>query len=116
MDAEFMALLRPYLRYPGDQTISGESRLRDLGLDSVPAIELLFAVEDANDVVIPDERLTDAHLRDRRLAVVGDRGAASVNAVRSSMDGSISQPAADAVRDRRRRLDGCLDDLEVSPA
>jgi acyl carrier protein len=60
MNAEFVALLRPYLKYAGDQRISEKSRLRDLGLDSMRAIELLFAVEEAYGVVIPDERLTDA--------------------------------------------------------
>jgi acyl carrier protein len=60
VNPEFVALLRPYLKYAGDRDISGESRLRDLGLDSRLAIELLFAVEDAYGVVIPDERLTDA--------------------------------------------------------
>lgn len=60
MNAEFVALLRPYLKYAGDQEISADAKLRDLGLDSLRAIELLFAVEDAFDVVIPDEQLTDA--------------------------------------------------------
>lgn len=60
MNAEFVSLLRPFLRYAGDREISAESRLRDLGLDSAHAIELLFAVEDAYGVVIPDERLVDA--------------------------------------------------------
>ena len=60
MNTEFVALLRPYLKYAGDQEITAESRLRDLGLDSMRAIELLFAVEDTYGVVIPDERLVDA--------------------------------------------------------
>jgi acyl carrier protein len=60
VNAEFVALLRPYLKYAGDQEICTDSRLRDLGLDSMRAIELLFAVEDTFGVVIPDERLTEA--------------------------------------------------------
>jgi acyl carrier protein len=60
MNTEFAALLRPHLKYVGDQEISPESRLRDMGLDSMHAIELLFAVEEAYGIVIPDERLTDA--------------------------------------------------------
>jgi acyl carrier protein len=60
MDAEFVAVLRPFLRYSGDQEITHESRLRDLGLDSMRQIELLFAVEDAFEVTIPDEKLVDS--------------------------------------------------------
>jgi acyl carrier protein len=57
MDAEFVAVLRPFLRYSGDQEITQHSRLRELGLDSMRQIELLFAVEDAFGVTIPDEKL-----------------------------------------------------------
>lgn len=60
MNAEFAALLRPYLKYVAEQEISGESRLRDLGLDSMRAIELLLALEDAYGVIIPDEQLNEA--------------------------------------------------------
>ena len=59
MDAEFVAVLRPYLKYAGGQEIAADSRLRDLGLDSMRAIELLFAIEDTFGVSIPDEQLTD---------------------------------------------------------
>jgi acyl carrier protein len=60
VNAEFTALLRPYLKYAGNQEISGDASLRDLGLDSMRAIEVLFAVEDAFGIMIPDEKLTDA--------------------------------------------------------
>jgi acyl carrier protein len=60
VNADFVTLLRPYLKYAGSQEITAEARLRDLGLDSMRAIELLFAVEDAYGVVIPDEKLVDA--------------------------------------------------------
>jgi acyl carrier protein len=60
VNAEFSALLRRYLKYAGDQEIADDTPLRDLGLDSMRAIELLFAVEDTYGVAIPDERLTDA--------------------------------------------------------
>ena len=59
MDAQFVTLLRPFLKYAGDQEITPDSRLRDLGLDSMRAIELLFAFEDAYDVVVPDEKLVE---------------------------------------------------------
>ncbi|AHH99585.1 hypothetical protein GCM10010174_18390 [Kutzneria viridogrisea] len=59
MDANFPAVLQPFLKYAGGQEITGESRLRDLGLDSMQSIQLLFAVEDAYHVSLPDELLTD---------------------------------------------------------
>ena len=59
MDAEFVALVRPFLKFAGDQELTPASRLRDLGLDSMRAIELLFALEDAYDVVVPDEKLVE---------------------------------------------------------
>lgn len=59
MDANFVALLRSHLKYAGDAPITAGSSLRDLGLDSMRSIELLFAVEDTYGVAIPDERLTD---------------------------------------------------------
>jgi acyl carrier protein len=59
LDAHFLALLRSHLKYAGDAPLTGQSCLRDLGLDSMRSIELLFAVEDTYGVAIPDERLTD---------------------------------------------------------
>lgn len=60
MDAEFAVMLRPFLKYAGDQELTETSRLRDLGLDSMQAIELLFAVEDNYGVMIPDDKLVDS--------------------------------------------------------
>jgi acyl carrier protein len=60
VDTEFPTMLRPFLRYAGDGPITADSSLRDLGLDSMRAIELLFAVEDAYEVSLPDEVLDDA--------------------------------------------------------
>lgn len=60
MNADFVDLLRSHLKYAGDAPINGQSSLRDMGLDSMRSIELLFAVEDAYGVVIPDNRLTDS--------------------------------------------------------
>ena len=59
MDAHFVSLLRPFLPYGRDQEITAQSRLRDLGLTSMHEIELLFALEDAYEVQVPDEMLTD---------------------------------------------------------
>lgn len=60
MDTDFPSTLRPFLKYVGSAPITAESSLRDLGLDSMQAIELLFAVEDAYQVSLPDEVLDDA--------------------------------------------------------
>ena len=60
MDQKFLELLRPFLRFAADQTLTCESRLRDLGLDSMQAIELMFAIEDTYAVILPDDKLTDA--------------------------------------------------------
>lgn len=60
MDADFVAMLRPFLKYSAGQEITEHSRLRDLGLDSMREIELLFAVEDAYGVIIPDDKLVDS--------------------------------------------------------
>jgi acyl carrier protein len=60
VNAEFSAMLRPFLKYADHQEITAHTRLRDLGLDSMREIELLFAVEDTFGVVIPDDKLVDA--------------------------------------------------------
>ena len=60
MNAEFVALLRPYLKYAGERELGPESCLRDLGLDSMRAIELLLAIEDRYELLVPDELLTEA--------------------------------------------------------
>jgi acyl carrier protein len=60
MDPDFALMLRPFLKYAGDQEFTEESRLRDLGLDSMQAIELLFAIEDSYGVMLPDDKLVDS--------------------------------------------------------
>jgi acyl carrier protein len=59
VDARFSAMLRPFLKYAGAGDLTPESSLRDLGLDSMQAIELLFAIEDTYLVTLPDELLND---------------------------------------------------------
>lgn len=59
LDAGFAELLSRHLRYLGSAPLTGDARLRDLGLDSMQAINLLFAIEDAYGVSIPDELLID---------------------------------------------------------
>jgi acyl carrier protein len=60
VDANFVQVLQPFLKYAEDEEITGASRLRDLGLDSMRAIQLLFAVEDTYGMSLPDELLTDS--------------------------------------------------------
>ncbi|MFJ9824218.1 phosphopantetheine-binding protein [Streptomyces sp. NPDC101160] len=59
MNPEFEGMLRPFLKYVGEQELTAESRLRELGLDSMQEIELLFAIEDTFGVQLPDELLTE---------------------------------------------------------
>ena len=60
MDPRFTELLTPFLKFLGDRQITGDSSLRELGLDSMQAIELLFAIEDTFAVTLPDEDMNDA--------------------------------------------------------
>ncbi|MFC8008535.1 phosphopantetheine-binding protein [Streptomyces olivaceus] len=60
MDTAFTDILRPFLKFAGDSELTAQSRLRELGLDSMQAIQLLFAIEDNCDVSLPDELLSDA--------------------------------------------------------
>lgn len=59
MSPDFIVLLRPFLRYADGRQITPDAVLRDLGLDSMREIELLFAIEDTYGVTMPDEVLTD---------------------------------------------------------
>ena len=59
MTPGFTMMLRPFLKYAGEAEITAETRLRDLGLDSMQAIELLFAIEDGFGVTLPDDKLVD---------------------------------------------------------
>jgi acyl carrier protein len=74
-------MLRPYLKYAGAIDIVADSALRDLGLDSMRAIELLFAIEDTYGVVMPDEYLND----------VAFKTAGSLWAAIESLDPSVGQ-------------------------
>ncbi|MEV1063142.1 acyl carrier protein [Streptomyces sp. NPDC050263] len=59
MDARSTEMLTPFLPFLGDQAITPDTRLRELGLDSMQAIELMFALEDTFGVQLPDEALTE---------------------------------------------------------
>lgn len=60
LDNAFTTMLRPFLKYAGQRELNPASRLRDLGLDSMQAIELLFCIEDEFGVTLPDDKLVDA--------------------------------------------------------
>ena len=60
MNAEFTELLRPFLKFAGPDEITEDARLRDLGLDSMREIELLFAIEETFGVAVPDDKLVDS--------------------------------------------------------
>ncbi|MGW1591919.1 acyl carrier protein [Streptomyces sp. NPDC002386] len=62
MDQAFVDTLRPHLRYlAAEQELRAEDRLRDLGLNSMQAIDLVFDLEDNCGVTLPDDQLTDAN-------------------------------------------------------
>ena len=60
MDKRFTDVLRPFLPLLGDTEPTEQSNLRDLGLDSMQAVNLLFAIEDELGVSLPDEDLNEA--------------------------------------------------------
>jgi acyl carrier protein len=60
MDERFVELLRPYVPLLGDSPLTEETRLRDLGLDSMQSVNLLFGIEDEFDITFPDEDLNEA--------------------------------------------------------
>jgi acyl carrier protein len=55
----FLEVLRPFLKYAAGRPVLPGDSLRDLGLDSMREIELLFAIEDTYGITLPDELLTD---------------------------------------------------------
>ncbi len=59
MDTRFIEMLKPFLPFLDGREIGDDTPLRDLGLDSMQAIELMFAIEDVFGVELPDEALTE---------------------------------------------------------
>ncbi|GAB3677976.1 phosphopantetheine-binding protein [Saccharopolyspora tripterygii] len=59
MESRFITLLTPFLKFAGDREITEDSDLREWGLDSMQAIELLFAIEDCYGIALPDDELND---------------------------------------------------------
>ncbi|MET9831679.1 acyl carrier protein [Streptomyces sp. NPDC006385] len=60
MDARFTEMLKPFLPFLGEEPITADTPLRELGLDSMQAIELMFTLEDTFGVQLPDDALTEA--------------------------------------------------------
>jgi acyl carrier protein len=59
VDARFTAMLQPFLPHLNGRPVTPNLPLRRYGLDSMQAIELMFAVEDTFGVELTDELLTD---------------------------------------------------------
>lgn len=59
MDERYTKLIRSYLPLLGDAPLTEDTRLRDYGLDSMQAVNLLFAIEDDLGVSMPDEYLNE---------------------------------------------------------
>jgi acyl carrier protein len=59
LDPDFEKVLRCRLAYlPADAPLSPDVPLKSLGLDSMQAVELIFDIEDALGVALPDEAMT----------------------------------------------------------
>ena len=63
LPVEFLDVLRPFLRFAGPEPIGADADLRRLGLDSMQAIEVLFALEDEFCVSLADDLMTDETFR-----------------------------------------------------
>ncbi|MGP2436203.1 phosphopantetheine-binding protein [Streptomyces sp. JW3] len=59
MDPRFTEMLAPFLKHLGGRELTEDSRLHELGLDSMKSIELLFAIEDTFGLSLPDKDLND---------------------------------------------------------
>ncbi|MEV4878667.1 phosphopantetheine-binding protein [Streptomyces cyaneofuscatus] len=59
MDPRFTEALTPFLKFLNGQEIDPQAPLRGYGLDSMQAIELLFALEDTFEVTFPDDAMND---------------------------------------------------------
>jgi acyl carrier protein len=60
VNPRFIQLLTPFLPLLRDRTLTEDVRLRDLGLDSMQSIDLLFGIEDVFEVALSDEDLNDS--------------------------------------------------------
>lgn len=59
MNTDFEHILRRHLKYLDDSsTLAPAAELRELGLDSMQAVELVFDLEDELGVVLHDDAMT----------------------------------------------------------
>jgi acyl carrier protein len=59
IEPAFEAVLRRRLSYlSADEALLPDASLKELGLDSMQAVELIFDLEDELGVVLPDEAMT----------------------------------------------------------
>lgn len=72
------SLLRRHLPHlPDGQDLASDAPLRELGLDSMQAVELVFDLEDEIGIIFPDEAMTAetfATLRSLLTVVAAERG------------------------------------------
>lgn len=59
MESGFIDLLYQQLKVDPATEITTDTNLRDLGMDSMRSIELLFTIEDTYGITLPDNELTD---------------------------------------------------------
>jgi acyl carrier protein len=59
MNPQFERTVSAHLKFLGDDGLTPDAGLADLGLDSMQAIDLLFDLEDAFDVSLPDSELNE---------------------------------------------------------
>ncbi|MFH9294941.1 acyl carrier protein [Streptomyces sp. NPDC017520] len=86
MDPRFTEILTSLLKFLGDGAITPQSSLRDLGLDSMLAVELLFAIEDEFAIALPEEAINDT-----TFATAGSLWAAISSAV-EAQHGTAARP------------------------
>jgi acyl carrier protein len=60
MDPRFTAVLTDHLKFLAGRELTEAGSLRDLGLDSMQVVELLFALEDAFGIMLDEEVLTES--------------------------------------------------------
>jgi acyl carrier protein len=58
-DAVLEKVIRRYVKnLPADQELAPDASLKELGLDSMKAVELLFDLEDELGIALPDDAMT----------------------------------------------------------
>lgn len=78
LDPRFARLLTSSLPLLRGRSPAPDTRLRDVGVDSMQAVEMLFAIEETFGVLLPDEELNDT-----TFATAGSLW----NVVRAALDG-----------------------------